>query len=273
MSIDNSLASLWLTHFALVQNSKNIPCSSKQSYLSSYLQQHGKLYVFWKGRKNTFQKKKYFTLWQPIISHEKINKHLYLLGFNFILGLNVISLCFNFIIIHIYHTLKQKKIKFKARIKLNHNIFIKIMQSFWLKSDFCKVIFGSRKKLKREEFLWCLSRTIRLCALGSGTHRICYQFFSRHYRRVVKSSRLPAISPYLVSIGRLFCLAFFYGWRFLNKISLDWRLPLTTQPSTSKLSDNPTSRYTNYLNTHLYTSILLLGWLVYYRALREKLQF
>ena len=156
---------------------------------------------------------------------------------------------------------------------MNHNIFIKIMQSFWLKSDFCKVIFGSRKKLKREEFLWCLSRTIRLCALGSGTRRICYQFFSRHYRRVVKSSRLPAIAPYLVSIGRLFRLAFFYGWRFLNKISLDWWLPLTTQPSTSKLSDNPTSRYTNYLNTHLYTSILLWGWLVYYWALRQKLQF
>ena len=208
MSIDNSVASLWLTHFPLVPQ-LNIPCSSKKSYLSSYLQQHGKLYVFGKGRKNTFQKKKYFTLWQPKISHEKINKHLYLLGFNFILGLNVISLCFNFIIVHIYHTLKQKKIKFKARIKLNHNIFIKIMQSFWLKSDFCKVIFGSRKKLKREEFPWCLSRTICLCALDSGTHRICYQFFSRHYRRVVKSSGLPAIAPYLGSIGRLFRLAFF----------------------------------------------------------------
>ena len=41
--------------------------------------------------------------------------------------------------------------------------------------------------------------------------------------RVVKSSRLPAkIATFLVSIGRLLCLAFLCGWRFLNKISLDW---------------------------------------------------
>jgi len=58
--------------------------------------------------------------------------------------------------------------------------------------------------------------------------------------RVVESSRLLAkIAAYLVSIGRLLCLAFLYGWRFLNKISLDWPRTLITQPSTSKLSDNP----------------------------------
>ena len=58
--------------------------------------------------------------------------------------------------------------------------------------------------------------------------------------RVVKSSQLPAkITTYSVSIGRLLCLAFLYGWRFLNKMSLEWLLTLTTQPSTSKLSDNP----------------------------------
>ena len=44
------------------------------------------------------------------------------------------------------------------------------------------------------------------------------------------------IAAYLVSIGRLLCLAFLYGWSFLNKISLDWPLTLTTQPSTSKRS-------------------------------------
>ena len=57
--------------------------------------------------------------------------------------------------------------------------------------------------------------------------------------RVVKSSRLPSkITAFLVSIGRLLCLAFFYEWHFLNKISLGWPLTLTTQPSTLKLSDN-----------------------------------
>ena len=58
--------------------------------------------------------------------------------------------------------------------------------------------------------------------------------------RVVKSNRLPAkIATFLVCIGRLLCLVFLYRWCFLNKLSLDWRLTLTTQPSTSKLSDNP----------------------------------
>ena len=36
-------------------------------------------------------------------------------------GLKFIFLCFKLIIIH-YHTQKQREIKFKPRIKLNHNI-------------------------------------------------------------------------------------------------------------------------------------------------------
>ena len=43
-----------------------------------------------------------------------------MLCFNFILGLNLIFLCFKLIIIH-YHT--QKKITFKQRTKLNHNSY------------------------------------------------------------------------------------------------------------------------------------------------------
>ena len=58
--------------------------------------------------------------------------------------------------------------------------------------------------------------------------------------RVVKSSWLLAkIAAYLVSIGQLLCMTFFYRWCFLNKISLNWPLTLTTQPPTLKLSDNP----------------------------------
>ena len=47
----------------------------------------------------------------------------YMLWLNFILGLIFISHCFKLIIMH-YHTLKQRKIKFKLRINLNHNIYI-----------------------------------------------------------------------------------------------------------------------------------------------------
>ena len=42
------------------------------------------------------------------------------LWFNFIRGLNFLFVSFKLIFIH-YHTQKQKKIKFKPRIKLNHN--------------------------------------------------------------------------------------------------------------------------------------------------------
>ena len=64
--------------------------------------------------------------------------------------------------------------------------------------------------------------------------------------KVVKSSWLPAkISAFLVRISWPLCLAFLYGWHFLNKILLEWPLTLTTQLSTSKLSDNPV--YTSFL--------------------------
>ena len=48
-----------------------------------------------------------------------------MLGFNFILGLIFISLCFKLIIIY-YHAQKQREIKIKPRIKLNHNRYIDI---------------------------------------------------------------------------------------------------------------------------------------------------
>ena len=48
---------------------------------------------------------------------------LHMLWLKFILGLNFISLCFKLIIIH-FHTPKQREIKFKPRIKLNHNIYM-----------------------------------------------------------------------------------------------------------------------------------------------------
>ena len=47
---------------------------------------------------------------------------MYMLWFNFILGLNFNFLCFTLITIHC-HTPKQRKIKYKPRIKLNHNIY------------------------------------------------------------------------------------------------------------------------------------------------------
>ena len=48
---------------------------------------------------------------------------LYMLWFNFILGLIFIFPCFKLIIIY-YHAQKQRKIKIKPRIKLNHNIYL-----------------------------------------------------------------------------------------------------------------------------------------------------
>ena len=49
-----------------------------------------------------------------------VNYIVYMLWFNFILGLNFIFFCFKLIIIH-FHTQTENKIKFKPWIKLNHN--------------------------------------------------------------------------------------------------------------------------------------------------------
>ena len=54
---------------------------------------------------------------------------MYMLWFNFILGSNFIFLCFKLIIIY-YHTQKQRKIKFKPRTKLNHNIYMQYSGGF-----------------------------------------------------------------------------------------------------------------------------------------------
>ena len=52
-----------------------------------------------------------------------------MLWFNFILGLNFISLCHKLIITD-YHTPKQRKIKLKPRIKLNDNNEVEVNYSF-----------------------------------------------------------------------------------------------------------------------------------------------
>ena len=78
-----------------------------------------------------------------------------MLWFNFILGLIFIFFCINFIIIH-YYTQKQKKIKIKPRIKLNHNISL-LSKRFHMVSEQRKTGFGRArnemraKKWKRGE--------------------------------------------------------------------------------------------------------------------------
>ena len=57
-----------------------------------------------------------------VVPYQVILLLVYVLWFNFIFGLKFISLCFQLIIIH-YYTLKQREIKFKPRIKLNHNLY------------------------------------------------------------------------------------------------------------------------------------------------------
>ena len=54
-----------------------------------------------------------------------LNPPIFMLWFNFILGLIFISFCFKLIIIH-YHAQKQWKIKIKPRIKLNNNMYTRL---------------------------------------------------------------------------------------------------------------------------------------------------
>ena len=68
-----------------------------------------------------------------------------MLWFNFILGLHFISLCFKLIIIHLY-TPKQREIKFKPKITLNHNIYIedlfKQKKNAWQNKSILEVVFS-----------------------------------------------------------------------------------------------------------------------------------
>ena len=52
---------------------------------------------------------------------------------------NFISLCCKLIIIIHYHTPKQREIKFKPRIKLNHNIYshLSMLQEIFQVRDIC----------------------------------------------------------------------------------------------------------------------------------------
>ena len=46
---------------------------------------------------------------------------------------------------------------------------MKIMPAFWMKTEFCEVMFGLRKKnLKEKSYLWCLRKLVRLCAEDVG---------------------------------------------------------------------------------------------------------
>ena len=79
---------------------------------------------------------KFFSCWVSCGDNVKKGSHFlcyanstqistYILWFNSILSLNFIFFGFKLIIIH-YHNPKQRKLKFKSRIKLNHNISIHI---------------------------------------------------------------------------------------------------------------------------------------------------
>ena len=54
---------------------------------------------------------------------------MYMLWFKFILGLNFIFFCFCILLCMIM-SLKQRKIKFEPRIKLNHNIYIELSMNY-----------------------------------------------------------------------------------------------------------------------------------------------
>ena len=64
---------------------------------------------------------------------------MYVLGFNFILGLNFIFFCF-WVWLCMIMSLKQKKIKFKPRIKLNHNL--RFCTALW-------VLLGPRTRITK----------------------------------------------------------------------------------------------------------------------------
>ena len=90
--------------------------------------------------------------------------------FNFVLGLNFIFFCFGVWYCTVT-ILKQKKIKFKPRIKLNHNIVILLTlrallpwkRKLILRRD--SIVFLYLLFLLGHQFLWTLIRLMRLASL------------------------------------------------------------------------------------------------------------
>ena len=71
-----------------------------------------------------------------------------MLWFKFVLGLNLISFCSKLIIVH-YHTPKQKKIKFKQGIKLNHHsYYMWFKQKLDYKTPAHKSYAGTSRRVK-----------------------------------------------------------------------------------------------------------------------------
>ena len=148
---------------------------------------------------------------------------------------------------YVYFNKKKKRVKRSFLVK---------MASHWF-HFFCSWTLNSLSPYKQAEKKESKNPTIL-------THIHTYKWM-RFWFRVVKSIRLLVkITTYLISIGWLLCLAFLYGWRFLNKISLDRPLTLTTQPSTSKLSDNPVVvRTTGKHPTFLLERLKLFGFIIF----------
>ena len=85
---------------------------------------------------------------------EERSVYSYMLWFNFILGWNYISRCFKLIIVY-YHTQKRKKIEFKPRTELNHNIMI---CTLFITNPVFPTATPSFKKVKAKlnHFCYCL---------------------------------------------------------------------------------------------------------------------
>ena len=84
--------------------------------------------------------KKHLTLSVMSIYSSPRYEKMYMLWFNFILGLNFIFFCFKLIIIR-YHTQKHREIRFKPRTKLNHKIYSQLFTRMCL----CKLLLGKIK--------------------------------------------------------------------------------------------------------------------------------
>ena len=77
---------------------------------------------------------------------------------------------------------------------------------------------------KAIQYSTCMSKYL-ISEIGAGqlhfvTEIALQPLFLSYVSRVVKSSRLPAkITAYFVTVGRLLCLVFLYGWRFQIKFT------------------------------------------------------
>ena len=153
---------------------------------------------------------------------------IYMLWFNFILGLNFIFFCFKLVIIS-WHTQKQKKIKSKPRIKLKLNIYIKSGLKAKLSLIYTYNLPQQNIKLSNAKQRWQRERQKKINRLRSNkktTLHVQHSFFVNFFAVVLHDHNVKRSSYYTHLTKKKAYTLTDFGALLMCSCSLFFSLPL-----------------------------------------------